>query len=159
MADYKCPTCDGPTEKAYTVCSACKEHRTPVQKVLEKNIIGITNQYHETVKKTTERALVIQRLLDAGIKILRPYDLNIYSEIVIERSQLSQIYKLLGTLKLVYRDIPSDFEQTKELFVIVKTVKNEIFFKYRVPYKNNGKCKIVENTVPSYTSKQLVCGR
>lgn len=101
----------------------------------------------------------IQRLEKTGL--IEVFGTYIPYAFDIAQEKLPALRRVVGSLEVVRTHIPSNWnaETSPEITVVVKPKSNqwnELEFRYRKPYKNRGKCKVVEST-STYTTKKLVC--
>lgn len=125
--------------------------------LITKAIMAIQIANTQTIEVFNQRAKMLLMLREAGLDLIKnQWSINCWCH-DIKREDLLTIRKAFGRLKVTNNDVPYDYKQTGEILVNVKPMKEEfghITFRYRKPYKGDGKCKVVETTS---TYQTLVC--
>ena len=94
-----------------------------------------------------------------GIEFVKnEWALRYRSSFDVTRNQLPALRKALGRLEMSGKDLANDFDKSNEVCVTVKPKAekfNRLRFVYRTKFRNDGKCKVVEQESTKY--KSLVC--
>lgn len=128
------------------------------QVVMEKALANVASDFAAKVESIRKYALQVEDLENAGFPVeVSEWKMMYMDSIRIDRSELSQLRKAVGPLRVHSKYAPSNYETSKELIVTVKPTSerfSELMFNYRSPFRGGGKCHV--ETVTS-TYKTLVC--
>lgn len=120
-------------------------------------IMAVQKAHTDAMDVLNKRIKMLMMLREAGLDLMRnEWAINCWCH-DIKREDLMTVRKVFGRLKVTGTDVPYDYKQTGQILVAVKPMKEEfshITFRYRKPYKGDGKCKIVEQVS---TYQTLVC--
>lgn len=102
----------------------------------------------------------VQRV--SGLTLVRgAWDITCGGELRIDKKDLPKIRKAVGRLTVAFKRVPSDYDTTKEIIVVLEPMKQEykdigFTFAYRQKYYGGKKCRVVKR-VQSYTTTSLEC--
>lgn len=126
---------------------------------VEQAIQNAIKQFSERIANINKVSTALKKVEDGtGLNLCTYYNKLEDPSFSVERRDIAKIRRVVGRMKVTYRDVPYDYDSTHELIIHIKPSAKEfdmLTFSYRTPHRG-GKCH-VETNVSKYQT--LVCER